>query len=803
MIRNYVKIAFRQLARNKTFSLINILGLTAGTLCCLYILLYVTEEYSFDRHHQQAKDIYRVTSSMHSKGDRFDKMATTSPPVAPAMKNDFSQVKQFTRVVSPPGVGQHLFRYKDKLFYETQGLFVDSTFFQVFTYHFLFGSPYKALQEPYTIVLTSNTAEKLFGSGNPIGEVVQIDNSFGKHDFKVTGVVDNAFGKTHLQAHFFVAMNSGGIGEYVRTNDSWAGNNFVSAYVKLQPGTDAGSFEKLLPGFLNKYGAQQLKEHGMQKELHLQPVTSIHTTPGYSADMGNPVSPTFLYALLFIAAMIQLVACINFMNLSTARSYNRAKEVGVRKTLGAARNSLIQQFLTESMLLSVISIALAIPLLWILLPFLNHLTDADVSLSIFSQPGIYFIILGLVITTALLAGSYPAFYLSAFKVIKVLKGNYTSHIGALGLRKGLVVFQFALSVVMIIGIIVINRQLRFLQNKDLGFEKSQRLILSFRTNEGRKNMEAIKNKFAGMPEITSIAMANNYPSQFVFNDISVHLQGDDVANSKNVQFMMCDQDFINTLGIHLRAGRNLSNEDSGRVVVNESTLRALKMDASSAIGTKIFGAERSFEIIGVMKDFNFNSLHDDIHPFMLMNPVEGVRFSHMILALNTKNYQGLLQRMATIWHQMIPSAPFEYQFLDEQLQRQYKAETTLSSIINSFTLVAVIISCLGLFGLAAFTAEKRTKEIGIRKVLGASVPGLVALLSLDFLKLILISITIASPLAWWVMNKWLGDFAYRTAIDWWIFGLAALLAIGIAFATVSYQAVRAALANPVKNLRTE
>jgi putative ABC transport system permease protein len=805
MMRNYIKVALRHLVRNKTFSLINISGLTVATLCCLYMLMYVKNEYSYDRHHKDAKNIYRVTSSFKSKGEESNRMATTSPPVVPAMKNDFSEVDQYTRVVSPPGVNYHLFSYNNRSFYETKGVFVDSTFFQVFTYHFVYGSPYKALHAPYTIVLTEPTAEKLFGRTDPVGKIMSIDNSFGKHDFMVAGVVNDDLGQTHIPANFFISMNSGGIGEYVMKDDSWAGNNFVTAYVKLQPGSDAAALEKKLPAFLEKYGAQQLRDRGMDKALHLQPLIGIHTTMGYQADIAKPVSPVFLYILLFIAGLIQLIACINFMNLSTARSFNRAKEVGVRKAIGANRNNLIKQFLTESAVVSILSMILAIPMLWIALPILNEVAGIDLKISSFYRQDIMAGIAGLIIVTGLFAGSYPAFYLSAFKAIKVLKGNIENNFAGINLRKGLVVFQFVLSVILIIGIIVINRQLHFINNMNVGFEKEQKLIITFRTAEAKKQMPAFKNRLLELSQVKNITSANNYPGQFIFNDVGLHLLGQDPVASKNIQFMMTDEGFLKTLSIQLLKGRDLTPHDSGKVVINEAALVQLGLTAENAIGTRLYGVGKQFDIIGVMKDFNFSSLHENINPFMIMNPPQSdpQYLSNMIIAVNTRDYENFLNKVSAAWKSMIPSAPFEYAFLDEQVQKQYSSEIKLSRIINAFTLIAILICCLGLFGLAAFTAERRTKEIGIRKVLGATVPGIVSLLSREFLMLVLISVVIASPIAWYAMNRWLGDFAYRINISWWIFLVAGVIAVIIAFITVSFQALRAALSNPVNSLRNE
>ncbi|MEP7109990.1 MAG: ABC transporter permease [Ferruginibacter sp.] len=807
MLKNYFRTTFRNLWKNKTYSFINIIGLAIGTLCCLYILLYVEDQYSYDKHHKNAEDIYRITTSLSITGDKHTN-ATSSPPIAPAMKNDFGEVRQFTRVVSSIGVKQHLLRYKEKSFYEKDLLFVDSTFFDVFTYHFTNGNSTNALTEPYSIVLLKSSADKLFGLEDPVGRMVEIDNAYGKNDFKVTGVVDESMGKSHIHSNLFVTMNSGGIGEYALKNQMWSGNNFANAYVKLNPGADVAALDKKLPAFLNKYGREQLKELGMQKQLHLQPVGSIHTTTGYEVEMSKTVSPAFLYILLLIAALIQVIACINFMNLSTARASKRAKEVGVRKVVGAGRKDLVMQFLGESFLLSLTGVLIAIPLLLAALPYLNQITQADIQLSFLGDYRLWLMLAGLVVITGLIAGSYPAFYLSTFQAIKVIKGNFSNQASAAGIRRSLVVFQFVLSIVMIAGIIIIYSQLNYISNKDLGFEKGQKLIFSFSTTDAQNKIPSFMSDLRQLAGVNAVSRSNNYLSQFVFNDHHVYLAGGNMATATDAQNMTTDEYFTKANGIRLIGGRDFRLHDSGKVLVNETLIKRLGLKPETAPGTKLFTQYAPdpvtwVEIAGVMKDFNYNSLHDDVKPFMLMYESNQGDLTNLTVAVNSKNYSELIGKIEKIWHKDLPGTPFEYAFLDDEVQKQYETEITLARIINSFTLMAILISCLGLFGLAAFSSEQRTKEIGIRKVLGASIFSLTTLLSKDFLKLVMIAIVIATPLAWWAMDKWLQAFAYKITISWWMFAVAGLLAIAIALFTVSFQAIKAAIENPVKSLRTE
>ena len=809
MFKNYLKTAFRFLLKNKTFSLINIIGLAIGTLCCLYIVLFVQDQYSYDKYYNNAGDIYRITTRLSVTGDKHNN-ATASPPIAPAIKNDFAEVQQFTRVINtePMGVKQHLLRYKDKSFYEKNVLFVDSTFFGVFNFHFVQGNEKNALSAPYSIVLQKATADKLFGQEDAVNKVIEINNAYGKHDFKVTGVVDESAGKSHIHASIFITMNSGGIGEYVLSNTRWAGNNFAYSYIKLNPKADAQALEHKLPAFLNKYGAQQLKALGMEKQLHLQPVTSIHTTAGYEIELGKTVTSSFLYILLLIAVLIQIIACINFMNLSTARASKRAKEVGVRKVIGAGRNDLVKQFLGESFLLSLIGVMIALPLLILVLPYLNQLTQADIHITFLRDYRVWLLLAALIGITGFVAGSYPAFYLSAFRAIKVIKGNFTSHISAAGIRRSLVVFQFVLSIVLITGIIIIYSQLNYIKNKDLGFEKSQKLIFSFYTDDTKMKIDPFMNDLRQLPEIKVVSKADNYLSQFVGHDHGVYIAGGNMATATDVQNISTDEFFAKANGITIISGRDFRVHDSGKVLVNETLVKRLGLTNTTAPGTRLYSEYKpdpvSFvEIAGVMKDFNYNSLHSDVRPFMLEYDPNRGDIGNVVANVSSTNYKTLLGKIASIWHQHLNGVPFTYSFLDEEVQKQYETEITLSNIINSFTLMAIIISCLGLFGLAAFSAEQRNKEIGIRKVLGASIPGIVQLLSKDFLKLVLIAFIIATPVAWWAMSKWLQAFAYKIPLSWWMFALAGLLAVCIALFTVCFQAIKAAVANPVKSLRTE
>ena len=810
MLKSYLKTALRFLLKNKTFSFINIFGLAVGTLCCLYILLYVQDQYSYDKHHKDAKNIYRITSTLALTGDKHNN-STCSPPIAPALKADFAAVKQYTRVIPTDFLGakQHLLRYKEKSFYEKDAVYVDSTYFSMFDYHFVNGvASNKILAEPYSIVLLKPVANNLFGTENPIGKVITIDNAYGKHDFKVTGVVDESLGRTQIHANIFITMNSGGLGQFVRNNTAWAGNNFTNSFIELRSDANAAALESKLPAFLNKYGGDQMRQMGMTKTLHLQQLTSIHTTATYEVESWKTVSPSFLYILILIAVMIQVIACINFMNLSTARASKRAKEVGVRKVIGAGQGDLMKQFLGESFLLSFIGVVIALPLLVLVLPYLNQITQTNIELSFFSDYRLWLMLASLILVTGFVAGSYPAFYLSAFEAVKVIKGNFSNRVSAAGIRRSLVVFQFVLSIILIVGIIVIYSQLNYIKNKDLGFSKDQKLVFSFYTGDSQNKMRAFATDLRQLSEVKEVTSANNYLSQFVSQDHGLYPTGGNMATSIDAQNITTDEHFVKTNGIQIISGRDFHVKDTLKVLINETLCKRLGFNPQNAVGQRLYtqyppNPITYVEVAGVMKDFNYNSLHGEVKPFMLVYSSDPGNFSYIVTSTDSKNYKALFGKMEIIWHKNLPAVPFEYAFLDAEVQKQYETEITLSQIINSFTLMAILISCLGLFGLAAFSAEQRQKEIGIRKVLGASVSGIIGLLSKDFLKLVIIAMLIATPIAWYGMHKWLQDFAYKITISWWMFALAGLMAVLIALLTISFQAIKAAVANPVKSLKTE
>ena len=818
MLRNYLKIAWRNLLRNKVFSAINIVGLSVGMACCILLLLYIRSELAYDTHHQRANNLYLVnTKGISSSGDG-EEWPMLSAPYAGALQAEFPEIEQVTRLLwADASDDKALLQVQQRgkpvqAFYETKGYQADSTFFNLFTYEFIEGDSRMSLNAPNSVVLSEPVAYKLFGSAPALNQLVKIGGSTGKGEtFRVTGVYRDESTRSHIDARFFVSLSAGNIGDMLRQpNASFSSNNIFYTYLRLRPDADVAQFTRKLPAFVDKYAGKDLKAAGFNKRLFLTPVTTLHL---YS-QLRNVVTPTsgatYLYLLASIALFTLLIACVNFMNLSTARAVKRAGEVGVRKVLGAGQGALIRQFLGESMILSLASLVFAVGLVLLTLSLFNQLTEKQLSVADLFDLELILTFFGLAILTGLLAGSYPAFYLSRFNPVQVLKGRFVNGWSATTLRKGLVVFQFVIAVSLILATLVIEQQMRYMREKPLGFTQQQQIVIPLRSGDSRKMYTTYRDKIIRNNQVVAAAGAFYYPGIANPNSYSFYRPDQSVNAIKSVKINPVDYDFLQTMNFRLVSGRLFSRQFPGdtnnRMVVNQTTLRTFAIPTEKAIGQKLNftyqGQTNTFEIVGVVNDFHFEDLHQPIQPFafLLNNRPD---FNYLVVHVNTDNAQNALAFLEQTWKILRFDEPFTYSFISEDFQRNYNAEVRTSHIVSYFTLITILIACLGLFGLATFTAEARTKEIGVRKVLGASVSSIVALLSKDFLKLVLIAIVIASPIAWWAMNRWLQDFAYKIDIEWWVFALAGLLAVGIALLMVSFQSIRAALMNPVKSLRSE
>jgi putative ABC transport system permease protein len=807
MIRHYLKIALRNLLRSKGFSFINIFGLATGMTACILIMLYVVDEMSFDKHHQDGHRIYRIATIF---GD--EKWVAAAAPTAEGLKKDFPEVEQVTRLLRFPGAEKMLLKYEpsQKQFFELNGYYVDSTFFQIFSYDFKFGDIRTALHEPNTIVISEQIASKFFENRDPINQVLKVGLPFGEFSYTVKGVFKISDNKSHIPAGFFLSANNSDVGGWIKAQTNWAANNIFHTYVKLKEGTDARVFESKLPAFLERNGGADFKAAGFTKKLFIQPLEGIYLHSDYGYEVAPNGNIKYLYIFMSIAVFVLLIACINFMNLSTARSEKRAKEVGMRKAIGAERNSLIGQFLGEALLMSGLALVVTVILIELLIPFFNQLTHKE--LSLIDLPNIFLWLVVLTVLTGLLSGLYPAFYLSSFKPITALKGKIGNTFSVTAIRKGLVVFQFTISIVLILGAIVISQQIGFMSNLNLGFNRSQKIILPLPTSESNVNANTLKNELTNYAQVTSVARGSTYPGIESVMDMLFYAEGKNINENVDINITFVENGYIETLGIEVLRGRGFSKEftnDTSAIVLNETAIKQFGYTLDNAVGKKVYfefqNVQQVMNIIGVVKDYHFQGLQYKIKPMGLtILPLFSAPTNYLIADVKkNNNYADVIATFQKTWNRINPNSPFAYSFLDQDFQKNYEKEQRTSSLIQYFTIIAIVIACLGLFGLATFTTEQRIKEIGVRKVLGASVSQIVTLLSKDFMKLVVISILLSSPIAYYIMDQWLQGFAYRINVEWWMFVAAGAAAVVIALFTVGLQAVRASIANPVDSLKTE
>lgn len=809
MLRNYLTIAFRNLLKNKAFSLINIAGLALGLTSCLLIMMYVVDELSFDQFHENSENIYRINTDIKFGGQEMS-FAVSNDPIGATLVQDYPEVKQSVRFRN---YGSFLVTKGDQTFKEESIIFTDSTLFDVFTFPLIAGEARTALARPNTMVITESTAQKYFNRTDVVGEVLRFDN---EDDYEITGVLQDIPTNSHIRYDFFASL----AGMQESQQNMWLSNNFPT-YVVLEEGADPSFLERDMDKIMELYvGPQAMQmiqitleefaQSGNYVRYSLMPMTDIHLHSDRDGELSPNGNIQYVYLFSAIAFFVLLIACINFMNLSTARSAKRAREVGIRKVLGSVKSRLIGQFLTESLLMTLFAFLLAILATWLLLPWFNQLSGKEIALTTFANWQIFPVLFVFVILTGLLAGSYPAFFLSSFRPVEVLKGKLGVNTGSSNFfRSGLVVLQFVTSVLLIIGTIVIYRQLNYIQTKELGFNKEQVLIIED-AYALDNNLSAFKEEVLRESAVKSGTISGFLP--IPSNRSDSPLFGTPVPDQDNAvqsQQWRIDHDYFATMGMEIVAGRSFSRDfpsDSSAVIVNEAAAKMFGFD--DPIGKDIYQLDGDLtnptvirnQIVGVVKDFHFESLRNNITPvaFFLANSQSNVSFR-----LATDDIANTIRRIEATWNKMAVGQPFSYNFMDEEFDRMYRAEQRIGNIFIAFAILAIFIACLGLFGLSAFMAEQRMKEIGIRKVLGASIKNIVTMLSKDFLKLVIIASVIAFPIAWWSMNRWLQDFAYRTELSWWIFGVAAVIAIFIAVATVSFQAFRAAVMNPVESLRNE
>ncbi len=818
MFKNYLKIAVRTLTKQRFYSVINISGLAVGIASCLVILLFVLNELSYDRYHEKADRIHRINCEILFGGNHL-RMSLSPAPLAAGLAADYPEVELAVRFWNP---GSYLVKRSVENIKENNVVFADPDIFKVFTFSFLSGNPENALKDPNSVVISKRTADKFFPHENALGQQLILDN----HDnYKVTGVYEDLPVANHFHFDLILSMEGN---EDARKNVNWLSNNY-NTYVLLREGARYEDLQAKFPKMIDKYIGPLVKvvlgpeatmekfyQAGNKLEYTIMPLTDIHLHSDLTGDFEPNSDITYVYLFSAVALFILIIACINFMNLSTARSANRAREVGVRKVMGSFRSHLIRQFLTESILLSLFSFLLAVGIALLAMPLFNGLSGKQLTIPL-TNPTFYALLFAGAVLTGLFAGLYPSFFLSAFKPVNVLKGNLSLGMKSGFIRSALVVFQFAISIVLVVGTLTVQRQLSFIQNKKIGFSKDQVIVIHDAYALGEQ-LQSFKNEVLKNAMISSGTISGFLPvSGTSRSDNTYWPEGAQPTqeNMVSIQNWAVDYDYIKTLGMKIKQGRDFSPEfpsDSNSVILNESAAKMFEITDNPA-GKKIstfsegktpgsFDKERtrSFPVIGVLEDFHFESLKQNITPLCLF-----LRRSRGLVSFRfeAKNTQDIIQRVEKTWKSFAPGQPFEYSFLDEDFGRMYSNEQRLGKIFGIFAGLAIIIACLGLFALTSFTSEQRTKEIGIRKVLGASVSSIVVLLSKEFGKLIVIAFVLAAPLAWLAVDWWLKNYTYKVEIGVMVYLMAGLFAFVIAWLTMSYQSIKAATSNPVNSLRSE
>jgi len=801
MFKNYMKTAFRNIRRHKGYAFINIAGLAVGMACCILIMLFVFDELSYDKFHENHNRIYRVTRKWFNEDGVVNlHLGHVAPPVAPLLENDFPEIENAVRILRQ---GRLLVGRDSEFFEEPRFFFAERDVFEVFSFSFAAGNPETALQEPFTIVISREMAAKYFGDENPVGKPLQIQVGPQKADMMVTGVMENIPHSSHFHADFFGSFKTFEAVVGDEEMQRWASNNYAT-YLLMPENYDINRLESQLDPFIDRHMSEGMSE---KTKLELQRLTDIHLHSHLDSEIEANSDITYVYVFSVIAFFVLLIACVNFMNLATARSAGRAKEVGMRKVVGALRTQLIRQFLSESTLTAVVSFLLALGLVFMALPKFSQFIGKDLSFNLIENSQILLLLLLLAVIVGFLAGLYPAFFLSGFKPVSVLRDKIGSWKKGLSFRSVLVVFQFSISIILIICVSVVTRQLDYMRTRSLGFDEEQVVVLPS-SESMLQNPDDFKNRLLQNPGILSVSAASRIPSGRLLDSSGARVLSGETSQpiTFRIAMLMVDYDYIPTFKMEMAAGRNFSRQmgtdPEQAFILNETAARRIGWESpEQAIGKGFGYGRRKGQIIGVVRDFHFESLHQEISPLVLF--LSESHLGQIAVRISPQNIPRTMGFLKKNWAEMRPNYPFSYYFVDENFDQLYRSEENLQKIFSYFTLLAVFIGCLGLFGLASYSAERRTKEIGIRKVLGASSSALAFLLSREFTKWVLLANVIAWPAAYWIMSRWLQNFAYRTGISIGIFFLAGIAALLIALLTVSYQAVKASLADPVKALKYE
>lgn len=811
MFRNYLRSAWRNIKRYKFTSFINIFGLTVGLTCCLLIVTYIINELSYDRFNVNADRTFRITRTFYSaNGEESLHLSSIAPAFGPLLTAAFPEIEKMTRVLP---TGNTVLRYKEKLFNEQNAFFADENFFDVFSLPVVEGDKKTALNSPYNIMMSEEVAKKYFGNQDPINKTIQLDNT--KHEFKITGVFQAFPSNSHMHPDILMSFNTlrdSAIYGEKQLETSFSNNAFYT-YLLMPKNYTVEMLDRRFPAFLDKYvhlkGMQPNVHTSQTTRLTAQKLTDIHLQSHLDDEIEPNGDVKRVYIFSVIALFILLIACINYMNLSTARSALRAKEIGIRKVIGAQRQEIIKQFLGESVLITWVALVFAGVLTWLLLPYINSISHLSLSFSSLLQWKILIGVLLLPFIVGLMSGIYPAIFMSSFRPVQVLKGLLKVGSGNVSFRQILVVIQFSVSIILIVATTVVFQQLRYIQTKSLGFNKDFILTTTYPSTL-TKQFESFRNELLSNTGVKEIGRSSRIPSGRLLDASGAQVVENGKTQPVNfeLKFLSTDYGFIPTYGMQLVAGRNFSRDfitDTANYIINETAVQQLGWkNAQNAVGKDLIYGGVKGKVIGIVHDFHFESLHQKIIPLLFSLPSpKNLYYNNMSIKINGNNVPASISAIADTWHKYLPEVPFDYTFLDQRFQKLYQSEQQQSQLFTIFSCLAIFIACLGLFGLSAFTISQRVKEIGIRKVLGANITQIVVELSRSFMILVGIAALIALPIAGVLMHKWLQDFAFRIGLSWWVFLMAGVLAIIIAFITISFQAVKAANVNPVKNLRSE
>ena len=804
MLRNYLLIPFRNFVRQPAYTLLNILGLTIGIVSTLFILLFITHEMGYDRHQEKLDRIYRISSDITEPDDAF-RWAVTQRPLAQQLKQDYPEVEEYVRFI-PNGRTrlEHREGEQSRFFFEEKVFLVDSTVCDIFSFDFLMGDANTALKAPNSIALSSSVANKIFAKRDPIGQILRTPSG---REYKVTGVYRDMPVNSHLIANAMISSNS--IPGFNNPNaGSWGGFNLYS-YVLLREGADAKSFAAKLPEVIEKHVAVIFDEINIKVKYHLLPLADIHLTSDFEGEPEPVGQMGFLYIFGIVGIFMLLLACINYMNLATTRATKRSMEVGIRKVLGSERRQLIAQFLTESILFTVIALVLSYIMVLILLPLFNATFELSLARSLLWSPTVLLSLFGLILLVGILGGSYPAFYLSGFRPLVVLKGSLAQGSGNPRLRQSLVAIQFAITIFMLVGTGIIYDQMNYLRNKNLGFDKEHVLTFSLQGRQNRERFPIIKDKLLQNPKIVNVATATTTPGDGFGKQIMKLEAGDGSMKTLGVDNYGVDFDFFPTLGVDFVHGRNFSpsftTDSTEAVLVNEAMVERLAWDDPIGRKVHIDGSDSStvMQVVGVVNNFHQQSLYEPIAPLLFIPRFNNAQVHARISPQSATDLSSILSFVESQWQEVFPNEPFEYDFVDASFMELYKADQMRAYIFTLFSILMIVVACLGLLGLASFTAEQRTKEIGIRKVLGANTSSIVYLLTSNFVWLVALATVPAFLAAWYFMSKWLDTFSYHTYMNYWLFVLAFVIVVVITLLTTGYHAIRAAWSNPVEALKTE